>query len=228
MLVSVAQDGTTQVANQEGHVYVSAKGVEVTIPVGDVSTVVPGQPPAAPQLQPSAKVNTDTTDDVFDSLNRAIGGYQYLDIVSETTDYTGGTWTFTIKLNAKAPDTVAAPGVVEYDIMVDADNDIKTGWQSTALFNDLGIDYYIYVSEAGSKFSCMVINTGTSIPVPDLVVNYSAIGDTVQISFNYNLAGSGKNYSYIVLARQYSKMGDPASLLAVDKLPNVGHFTAPD
>ena len=224
MLVSVAQDGTTKVTNQEGHVYVNARGVEVTIPVGNSSTVQPGQPPAPPQ--PAANIHLDPADDTFESKGNPISGYQYLDIVNEATDYTDGTWSFTIKLNANIPSNVEAPGVVEYDVMVDADNNVKTGWQSSLLFNDLGIDYYVYFSIAGSTRKCAVIDTATSAPVNNLGVNYSTSGDTVKIWFKYDLTGASRSFNYIVLARQYSKVGDPQTLVAADKLPNQGHLTA--
>ena len=54
MLVSVSQDGTTRVTNQEGSIYVAAAGVKIVIPLGNSSTVTPGQPPAAPTPATSA------------------------------------------------------------------------------------------------------------------------------------------------------------------------------
>ena len=49
MSVTVLEDGTTVVTNVEGDIRVIAQGVEVIIPVGMKSTVVPGQPPGAPE-----------------------------------------------------------------------------------------------------------------------------------------------------------------------------------
>jgi hypothetical protein len=54
MLVSVSRDGTTRVTNQEGNIYVVAAEVKIVIPMGNSSTVTPGQPPAAPIPAPSA------------------------------------------------------------------------------------------------------------------------------------------------------------------------------
>jgi hypothetical protein len=48
MVVIVAADGTTEVQNLEGKISVTAKGIEVTIPVGRSSTVQPGQTPGNP------------------------------------------------------------------------------------------------------------------------------------------------------------------------------------
>ncbi len=49
LYVSVAQDGTTVVGNIEGLVSVTANGVEVLLPEGTRTTVLPGQSPGEPE-----------------------------------------------------------------------------------------------------------------------------------------------------------------------------------
>jgi hypothetical protein len=70
MLVSVAIDGTTIVKNLAGQISVSAQGVEVTIPVGNASTVRPGQPPVNPVI-PNA------TDDFSTIRGNPNGSWSY-------------------------------------------------------------------------------------------------------------------------------------------------------
>ena len=48
MVVTVATDGTTDVYNLEGIISFAAKGQEVMIPVGSVSSATPGQVPSTP------------------------------------------------------------------------------------------------------------------------------------------------------------------------------------
>jgi hypothetical protein len=73
MLVKVAADGTTQVQNLEGNIYVSAVGVELAIPVGNSSTVKPGQPPSAPVIIPLPSA----TDDFSTTNGNPNGNWSY-------------------------------------------------------------------------------------------------------------------------------------------------------
>jgi hypothetical protein len=228
MRVTVAPDGTTVVQNVEGKISVTAQGQEVLIPEGNSSTVEPGQTPSAPA--PSAPtpsnvhINSDSKGDLFDINGRPVIGYQYLDIVNEWIERKTDTWSVTIELDAKYPDTLDPEGIVEWNVMVDADNDINTGWKSPLLFNDLGIDYYLSLSRTGVNFSLnaqRIIDSSTTYPH---YMKYHIVGNTITIEFNPETIGNSNKFSFIVLARQYAKKGDSQSLIAADKIPGIQHF----
>ena len=226
MRVTVAKDGTTEVKNLEGKISVTAQGVEVVIPVGNTSKVQPGQPPGAPapSSNPDVHINTDGQNDLFDLTGRPISGYPYLDIVTEWIERRSENWAITINLGEKYPESVDPNSVVEWDIMVDADNNINTGWKSAQLFNDLGIDYYISVSRMGSNFVASAQRTLDSSTSYPNYVHYSSSGNLITIEFSPNTIGDSKKFSFLVLARYYSKIGDPQSLVAADKIPNASHY----
>jgi hypothetical protein len=226
MRVTVAKDGTTEVQNLEGKISVTAQGVEVAIPVGNTSKVQPGQPPGAPapSSSPDVHINTDGQNDLFDLTGKPISGYPYLDIVTEWIERRSENWAITINLREKYPESVDPNSVVEWDIMVDADNDINTGWKSAQLFNDLGIDYYISVSRMGSNFVASAQRTLDSSTSYPNYVHYSYSGNLITIEFSPNTIGDSKSFSFLVLARYYSKIGDPQSLVAADKVPNASHY----
>ena len=50
MVVNVDLDGISRVFNEEGYVFVAAQGVEIQIPEGMQSIILPGQPPSLPSL----------------------------------------------------------------------------------------------------------------------------------------------------------------------------------
>ena len=50
MVVNVDLDGISRVFNEEGSVFVAAQGVEIQIPEGMQSIILPGQPPSLPSL----------------------------------------------------------------------------------------------------------------------------------------------------------------------------------
>jgi len=223
MRVKVAQDGTTNVQNVEGKISVTAQGVEVMIPVGNTSTVQPGQPPGAPSPA-DVHVNADSRNDLFDLTGKPVSGYQYLDIVNEWIERKGENWAITINLGENYPQNVDPAGVVEWDIMVDADNDITTGWKYDVLFNDLGIDYYISLSRTGSNFvtgAQRTLDSSTSYPH---YVHYTTNGNLITIEFSPKTIGDSSKFSFLVLARYYSRIGDPQSLVAADKIPNASHY----
>jgi hypothetical protein len=233
MIVKVAAGGRTVVQNLEGLIFVVAQGQEVNIPVGHESTVEPGQPPGIPvpviatpvnTPSPSVRVNTDPENDVFNSTGQPVNGYDYLDIVGESIERTADYWIVSIYLKGNIPDMVDSTGVVEWDVMVDADSTSGTGWQSAQLFNDLGIDYYLSVSRKGSNLGVAAQRVTQSTEPYSPGLDYRASGNKVSIWFNTNAIGNSTKFNFMVLARQYARSGDPQSLVAFDKIPETAHY----
>jgi hypothetical protein len=61
MLVEVAADGTTSVGNIEGHITVTAQGIELDIPEGRHSIVIPGSAPESPTPGLTGTLSNDAT-----------------------------------------------------------------------------------------------------------------------------------------------------------------------
>jgi hypothetical protein len=223
MQVNVAADGMTEVRNVEGKIFVRAQGVEVQIPPGNKSTVTPGKEPGAPEpyaASPTVYKRTDVTNDVFGPDGKIISGYNYLNQLTNWIENKNNMWVVTQEVSEDIPGSVESPGLIEWDVMIDADENINTGWKSELLFNDLGIDYYISLSLIGSELSVHAQRTAdSSFTYPNLV-NYHASGKQISIGFNNDTIGNTKKFKYIILNRQYSVKGDATTLLAGDKSPS--------
>jgi hypothetical protein len=223
MQVNVVDDGTTEVRNVEGKIYVRAQGIEVQIPPGNKSTVIPGKEPGAPEPSapsPTVYKRTDITNDVFGPDGKIISGYNYLNQLTNWIENKNNMWVVTQEVSEDIPGSVASPGLIEWDVMIDADDNITTGWKSELLFNNLGIDYYISLSLTGSDLSAHAQRTAdSSVSYPNLV-NYHATGKQISIGFNNDAIGNTKKFIYIILNRQYAVIGDETTLLAADKSPS--------
>jgi hypothetical protein len=223
MKVNVSADGTTEVQNIEGNIFVKAQGIEIQIPPGNRSTVTPGKEPSTPvpsTPEPTVYKRTDITNDVFGPDGKIISGYGYLNQLTNWIENKNNMWVVTQEVAEDIPESLASPGLIEWDVMVDADKDSSTGWKSELLFNDLGIDYYISLSLSGSDLSVHAQRTADlSGSYPNLV-NYHTNGQQLSIGFNNDTIGNTKKFKYIIVNRQYAVEGDAKTLLAADKSPS--------
>jgi hypothetical protein len=88
----------------------------------------------------------------------------------------------------------------------------------------LGIDYYISLSRTGNNFvtgAQRTVDSSTSYPH---YVRYTTNGNLITIEFSPVTIGDSSKFSFLVMARYYSKIGDPQSLIAADKIPNASHY----
>jgi hypothetical protein len=222
MRVSVRPDGTTQVQNLEGKISVTAQGVEVVIPVGSSSTVLPGQPPSPPQ--PVASVTSDPPDDLFDNQNKHVTGEGYQDIRGASLVRDGNVWVWTINLNGNIPSSVPSNIFMEWDLMIDSDLNAKTGWNTAIMYNDIGADYYINFYVNGERTSSGGFLTADTAGSRFTDVQYKVTEKTVEVRIPANRIGNISRFNYIVLTRKYDNANQPSVLLGADKYPNQGHL----
>jgi hypothetical protein len=223
MLVRVALDGTTTVQNLAGQISVTAKGVEIVIPVGSASTVRQGEPPASPQ--PIVPELSESTNDLFDYQNNHVTGEGYQDLLGASLTKDGDVWVLTIYLNEDIPSSVDANVFMEWDLMVDSDNDAKTGWSTPLMFNDIGADYYLNFYIDGNRISAGGFLTADTAGINFTDVQYKVTGRTIELRFPPKDIGNAVQFRYIVLTRKYNNASTPSVLMGADKLPNQGHLT---
>ena len=97
MVVTVATDGTTDVYNLEGIISFAAKGQEVMIPVGSVSSATPGQVPSTPQPGTPPAINAPAVTSISSQTGWQQTGL-YLNAGEKFyVDYSGGSWTIDYK-----------------------------------------------------------------------------------------------------------------------------------
>jgi hypothetical protein len=232
MQVNVAQDGTTRVQNLEGKISVLAQGVEVSIPVGSSSTVLPGQPPASPQpvsptpasMQLTSPPSSDAANDFFDSQGKSVSGEGYQDIRGITLVKEGDMYILTIGLNGDIPSSVGSNIFMEWDLMVDTDLNAKTGWNTPLFFNDIGADYYLNFYISGDRTAAGGFLTADTAGTRFTDVRYKVSGSIVEIRFPSEDLGGASNFNYLVLSRKYDNSSKPSVLMGADKFPDTGHM----
>ncbi len=232
MQVSVTQDGTTRVQNLEGKISVLAQGVEVAIPVGSSSTVLPGQPPASPQpvlttpasTQLTGPPSSDAANDLFDSQGKPVSGEGYQDIRGITLVREGDIYVLTIGLNGDIPSSVDSSIFMEWDLMVDTDLNAKTGWSTPLFFNDIGADYYLNFYISGDRTSAGGFITADTAGSRFTDVTYKVSGSIVEIRFPSKDISGVSSFNYLVLSRKYDNSSKPSLLLGADKFPDTGHM----
>jgi hypothetical protein len=222
MLVRVVSDGTTTVQNISGQISVTAQGVEVSIPVGSASTVQMGQPPSPPL--PVAPAISESTDDLIDYKGNHVIGEGYQDILGASLVKDGIMWVLTINLNGDIPTSVGANIFMEWDLMVDSDNNSATGWHTGVLFEDIGADYYINFYVSGDSTSAGGFLTADTAGTHYTDVQYKVMGKTIELRFPSKDIGNVSNFSYLILSRKYDDSGQPSVLLGADRVPNQGHL----
>ena len=73
---------------------------------------------------------------------KPVTGEGYQDITDSSLTQENGLWVWRLTLNGAVPASMPANIYMEWDLMVDSDNNTKTGWTSANLWNDIGVDYY--------------------------------------------------------------------------------------
>ena len=170
---------------------------------------------------------SDVSGDTFDKNGRASKGAPYLDIFeTEMTLWSDNRYTAKITVNGAIPARTDEPSnFIEWDVLIDSDNNPSTGQISSLLFNDIGVDYIIRFFLNGDKHGCSIVdvktNESVSFPCPvhpnmrEFTIFPKQIGEPAQFSFT-------------IAVREYGVAGDPTSLITADKAPNQGHYIFPD
>ena len=236
MFVKVEFDGTTTVANIQGAVSVIAQGAEVAIPEGKHSTVIPGATPSPP-LEGTAStilstpVLTDTVSDWFDSQKRPVTGPEYLDIDFSHISFVDGKWIMKLGLRGEPPaaNAVTANTLIEWDFLIDFDQDPATGLSRPFISNDIGYDYLLQFSLENNKYKCTLIdiNMGTS-EIVDSAIHDKIVEMVIPLTAGQGTAiTSPPNIDWVVTTIYYGDDDPRDQPSFTDKAPNEGHYLFP-
>jgi hypothetical protein len=237
MVVYVASNGITSVGNEEGAISVIAANVEVHVPEGQHSTVIPGETPGEPEPGSRPVVITtaifpDTTGDLFDGSSKRVTGKYYIDIVSSQASWTGGYFTVHLELKSPCPiKTDDASTFIEWDVLIDADANASTGFSWPLIGNDIGYEYLVRVGLSGNEYwgEVLTVSTDTSVDIEYIVAiyNYEEAGNILELYFPEELIGSPEKFNWITAVRQYLADNPPNLPSVSDKSPNEGYYTFP-
>jgi hypothetical protein len=237
MVVYVASNGITSVGNEEGAISVIAQDIEVQVPEGQHSTVIPGETPGTPQpgSRPviiSTAVFPDNSGDLFDSGGKNMTSKEYIDIVSSRASWTAGYYTVRLELKGPCPVRTDDAGTfIEWDVLIDADSNAGTGFAWPLIGNDIGYEYLVRVGLSGSEYwgEVLTVSTNTSVDIEFIVAvyNYEEAGNILELYFPEESIGSPEKFNWITAVRQYLA-DDPPNLPSVsDKSPDEGHYSFP-
>jgi hypothetical protein len=237
MLVTVAENGMTIVGNEEGLISVTAQGKEVLISEGEHSTILPGQPPLEPepgirQEIISTPVFLDDADDLFDVNHISTTGEGYLDISTSQISLTDGLYTVRLVLNSPCPVKTDEPSTfIEWDVLIDADVDARSGTKWPHIGNDIGYDYLVRLTLEDTEYRGEILNTTTltysEIDFIVAIYNFEKVGNIIELYFPASAIDNPESFYWITATREYI-YGDPPDQPSVsDVSPNEGHYTFP-
>lgn len=184
----------------------------------------PTPPPASPPV--STAKYSDSTGDFFDKEGISTTAEAYLDIVETELSLYDGYYIAKIIVNGTLPTQIDDPSIfIEWDVLIDADNNPSTGWNWPLVFGNIGPDYLFRVELKDSQYKgCML----------DIKANrwqdieYKSGGNTVEFRFQSDVIGKSNSFSWVAAVRKYGKGGTADALLAFDKTPNQGCYAFPD
>jgi hypothetical protein len=238
MIVEVEIDGTTSVGNVAGSISVTAQGLEVPIPEGKHSTVVPGSVPGQPtegttSLIMSTRIYTDAVGDLFDSQRNPAAGPNYLDIQTSQISFIDGKWILKMGLKSTFPaeDTVTAKTLIEWNFLLDFDRNPATGLSRPFISNDIGYDYLVQLALENNHYTCILrdLAAGTLENITYLTNDNNLQMEISLTSSNSQAIISPPAMDWGV-ATIFYKDEDPRDMPSfTDKAPNDGHYVfAPD
>jgi hypothetical protein len=166
----------------------------------------------------------DPSNDMLDKNGNPTDADPGMDIVEAQVSSDNQNYIVKIKVKDNIPSTVDAPAWIEWNILVDSDLNPGTGWSAPLLFNDIGVDYYIFGGLSGQQFSSILRDTETNQWIP---ISYTLNGDTIELSFPKSDIGGVEKFNFTIAVRKYGKKGDANSLISFDKAPNKGHGQFP-
>lgn len=176
--------------------------------------------------QSSGPPFSDPTNDLFDKNGNPITAEPYLDIVSVDIWKSSGNYTIELVVNGPLPKSIDPSLWIDWDILVDTDNNASTGWYWPLVLNDIGADLIVRLGMANSTFypdAFPYVLNAASVSGLNVLVEGNRIVFTLSPPLMLKLPPT---FSWTVAARKYGNRGLPPNppLLAADKAPNTGHY----
>ena len=175
----------------------------------------------------------DPTGDLFDKNNAAVTGESYLDITAVDVQKDGEEYVFLMKLDGDIPAETPEPdNYIEWDFMIDADEEFMTGTTWSLVNNDLGFE--LIANDIGYEYvvSLILTNNTYTYQIYDTEsyqnseISGRAIGNVVELAVPASLIGDTDSFIWTVAARKYADSTASVPLCS-DKAPDHGHFSYP-
>lgn len=169
---------------------------------------------------------SDPRDDLFNIAGESWADFgAYIDITESELSLSNGFYLAKIKLISPPPTQIQNPaGVITWDILIDSDRDPGTGWYSPLLFNDIGVDYYLFLALSKDGYSANIGDIKAGIYKS---IEYEIDGNIVELRFPSEAIGEPASFNFVVAVRKYAEEGVGESLEVADKAPNEGHYVFP-
>jgi len=186
-----------------------------------VASCAPKQTPTALR-DPLAEA--DPLHDCFDKYGAVQKGAElWLDITGTRVYRSGGHYTVRIELGGPVPEQFPASTFVEWDILIDADRDTRTGQKWPLIANDIGYDYLARVARQGTNYSQMVYRVADG-SIKN--INYRVENSAIELYVAPELIGGSQSFDWVVAIRKYQGDAPPDFPTFSDKAPNAGHGLA--
>jgi hypothetical protein len=178
----------------------------------------------------------DPTGDLFDKNNAAVTGESYLDITAVDIQKDGEEYIFLMKLAGDIPAKTPEPDYyIEWDFMIDADENFGTGatWSLAAnnlgfelIANNIGYEYVVSLILTNNTYTYQIYDTES---YQDSEISGRVIGNVVELTVPASVIGGSEAFDWTAAAREYpsGKEISADSISVSDKAPNHGHFSHP-
>jgi hypothetical protein len=151
----------------------------------------------------------------------------YMQVVSVDMAMRSGSYVATIKLAGTVPSSLNDSRFFEWNILIDADRSIITdpwGHVYKPFENDMGTDYRVWTQLLGHQVFTDMQNLDTALDDP-AAVHLTVGSQMIQLTFTPSSIGGAADFDFVVVTREYPGQGEGLKLMAVDKAPNVGHYS---
>jgi hypothetical protein len=203
--IDVASNGTTVIGNIEGQVSVTAQGVEVELPEGTASTVLPGEPPGPPE--PTATTATQRGVRLSPTPTIAVVKIGIIKTCDRQSAFPGDNLTYTYLVNNEGDvplagitltDNKAGPPVyTSGDINADSSLDNNETWVFSAVYIVKDDETGQLINEAvvtgtGSGGQPASASASVTVNITDIIVAITSleagevVGQTVIVSGTVN------------------------------------------
>lgn len=178
----------------------------------------------------------DPTGDLFDKNDAAVTGESYLDITAVDIQKDGEEYIFLMKLVGDIPAKTPEPdNYIEWDFMIDADENFGTGatWSLVAnnlgfelIANNIGYEYVASLILTNNTYTYQIYDTNS---YQNSEISGRAIGNVVELTVPASVIGGSEAFDWTAAVREYPNgKGISADSTSVsDKAPNHGHFSYP-
>ena len=186
-----------------------------------------------------AQLQTDPSADLLNRIGGATSGDPYLDILESKVEVSGNNYVATIKLAGDVPSQTSSDVFIEWDIMVDVDEDNTTGaWPGEAnatwrqlMVNGMGVDLMIRMAMSGTTAWAEIYYVYDQFwGIVFREVSGNQVTLTVESMILQSRMRHAGNFDFTVLVRKYNVGGGANALPAgntlqvFDKAPNSGYY----